>query len=464
MNEHTGFTATLARFASEGATAPANRDIVVQTLVDTVGVSLAAAGMPGERLVRSWSAQERPSGGAATIWSTGHKTTAAWAALLNGNAAHVLDYDDYSPSMPMHPSAVLWPALLAVGQTRDVATARLGEAYEVGAAVFRTVADALPDRVHYERGWHTTGTVGRLAAVAALVRLVGADPLTARHALAIASSLSSGSRANFGSMTKPLHAGLAARDAVTALELAETGLTGNPAELEAEGGFLQRLGDPRAGDRDCGQRLSHWSEHWPRDWGLKRYPACYGAHRAIDATLAVRAGVDIDVLSSIDVVVHSSGLTPLLAHPPSTPMEAKFSLEYCVALALLTGRVGLGDFTDAGFGRTRIRDLAAKVSIAEASAPPIGTPEFKGGFAVVTITGRDGVCVRERVDITRGDGRDPLSTGDLEDKFADCCRTGGYAEDRIGPLFTALLTLPSAASYSDLADLLGSRTATGALA
>ena len=245
----------------------------------------------------------------------------------------------------MHPSAVLMPALVTVAEDRGLDGRRVVEAYDVGAATFRAVAELLPQHVHYARGWHTTATVGRLAAVAAVVRLVGASTGTAQHALGIVSSQAAGSRPNFGSMTKPLHAGCAARDAVMAVELAEAGFTANPDELEARDGFFDRYGDPDlapVGDpgETLAERLEHWADAWPEDWGLKRYPACYGTHRGIDAALALRSRVDPAAVETIRVTVHPRGTgrssssrqspPPRRSSASSTPSPRRSSGARCV--------------------------------------------------------------------------------------------------------------------------------------
>lgn len=454
-------TANVAAFAAGDDVPSQEHDAVfTQALIDTIAVSVAARGHRGELLLREWAAQEWNTSGRSTVWTTGERTTAAWAALLNGNAAHVLDYDDISPSTPIHPSAVLLPALLAVAEERDLAPGRLVEAYDVGAAVFRALAEALPAGEHYARGWHTTATVGRLAATAAIARLARTSAETVGHALGIASTLSGGSRANFGTMTKPFHAGLAARDAVTALQLAESGFTANAEELEAEGGFIQRLGDVSSPDgparvQRLATRLSHWLDAWPTDWGLKQYPACYATHRAIGAATNLRRAQSLPDLSTVDVCVwvNAAGTTPLRSAPPTSPSEARFSMEYCVASALLHGGVGLADFTPEGFGRREVRDLASRVTVAESETAPIGSPEFEGGFAVVVVNGPDGTLC-ERVDITRGDGRNPLTTAELRAKFDDCWRAGGGATVEDDELFSAAATLVRSDSLSALSEAL----------
>jgi len=375
------------------------------------------------------------------------------AALVNGTAGHLLDYDDISPTMPMHPSTVLLPALLAVAEDRGIGGERLPQAYDVGAAAFRAVTELLPGHVHYARGWHTTSTVGRLAAVAALVRLCGTSREQARHALGIASSLAAGSRPNFGSMTKPLHAGTAARDAVMALQLAESGVTANPAELEAPTGFMERFGDPDlapVGDltETLGERLEYWLDVWPQDWGIKRYPACYGTHRVIDAVLELRSEVPSGNIDSIRVTVHPHGTDPLLSHPPANGNQAKFSVEYAVAAALERGRVVLSDFTDEALAEPRMQQLMGLVEVVESSHPPLGESPTREPYATVQFKLDQSGWLGRRVDITRGDFRNPLSAGELRRKFNDCCSTGGLAALNIDELFDDLSAFPAGGGIS----------------
>jgi 2-methylcitrate dehydratase PrpD len=458
-----GATGVLAAFAVGSVKASrSHADEVSHALVDTVGVAVGAASQPGDRILRAWSAAEGASG-QATIWTSGETSSASMAALVNGAAAHLLDYDDISPSMPMHPSAVLFPALLAVAEPRGISGERLVSAYDVGAATFRALADLLPQHVHYARGWHTTSTVGRLAAVAALARLVGAREDVTRNALGVASSLAAGSRPNFGSMTKPFHAGAAARDAVMAVELAEAGFTANINELEAPAGFLERYGDPELaplGDagETLGERLEYWLESWPGDWGLKRYPACYGTHRGIDAVLGLREEVAGRTVQAIRATLHPRGTRPLVAYPPKDATAAKFSLEYALATALVRGEVRFSDFTEEAFAEDAVRSVMARVTIGESAIPPVGEAGFTSGYAVVDVALEDGETLRRRIDVTKGDARNRLSDEEVRNKFLDCADFGGLSKDAAVELYTALMALTGGGELASVSAALSRQT------
>jgi 2-methylcitrate dehydratase PrpD len=445
-----GATKVLAEFAVCGVLASADHtEAVTRALVDTVAVSFGAAGDDGDRILRAWARRESPTG-PCTVWTSGETTTPSMAALVNGTAAHLLDYDDISPSMPLHPAAVLMPALVAVAEARGATTARFVEAYDVGSAVFRGIAEVLPQHVHYARGWHTTSTVGRLAAVAALARLVAADVDVVRNAIGIVASLAAGSRPNFGTMTKPFHAGAAARDAVMALELAEGGFTANPDELDAPNGFFERYGDPELAPvgslaQALGERLEYWADAWPGDWGIKRYPSCYGTHRSIDAMLQLRGAGAEQMPTSIRATVHPRGTRALRPGLPATGTQAKFSLEYTLAVAWLRGDVTLDDFSDEGFDDAEVLALMHRVSIGESAVPPQGDAEFTTGYAVVELTFADGASRHARVEVTHGQAADPLTDDELRQKFLDCAAAGGHDESDAERVLAAITGNPGAA-------------------
>ena len=453
-----GATEVLAAHAVAGAPAATDHAAqVARALVDTVAVSLAGAGEPGERILKRWALGESPSG-PSTVWTSGEKTTAAIAALINGTAGHLLDYDDICPSTPLHPSTVLLPAMVAAAEAwgGDAAdSARFVEAYDVGAAAFRAVAEVLPQAVHYGAGWHSTSTVGRVATVAALARLAGLDVDTTRHALGIVSSVSGGSLANFGSMTKPFHAGAAARDAVMAVELARDGFTANPEELEAATGYFSRFGDPSQGPpgalaETLGERLEYWTDAWDQEWGFKQYPSCYGTHRGIDAMMELSRDAPADLPVAVRATLHLRGTRPLRKSAPTTATEAKFSLEYTMAVAYLRGKVGLLDFTDAAFGDAEVHDLMGRATVTEAEVPPVGPEEYTYGFTVVEVDYPDGTTRHSRVEVTHGTALDPLTDAELRAKAEDCLAAGGYAPELAGELIAAIQAEPGPAFTSTI--------------
>lgn len=439
-----GATSAVAAFACTGPTSPAShRSHLARALVDTLASALAGAGSEPEALLRRYVAKEAGSG-PCTVWTSGNAVPPSQAALLNGTAAHALDWDDVSPGAAMHPSAVLIPALAAVGEVTGADGATVTAAYDVGAAVFRAVAAALPRLAHYRRGWHTTATVGRLAGVAGLANLLSMDETPTRTALGLAASFAGGSLANFGTMTKPLHAGLAARDAVMAVQLAADGFTANPSQLEANGGFFAVFGEPAAQDLSrLPDDLNTWRTRWPQDWALKRYPACYATHRAIDAALRLRTEQAGELPEKVEAVVEPGGLVPLIPREPATPTEARFSLAYVLASAFARGPVRMTHFTEAALRDTAVTALMPRISAAESTVPPLGPREWDDGFAVVSATYRDGSVRRARVDHAQGSASAPLSDADLDQKFADGCAAAAFTPAASRDLAAALRSFPA---------------------
>lgn len=434
-----GATYAVASFAVQAAArraGSARSDAVLSSLVDTLAVGVAGGRTAAVEALLSLL-EEEPAPGGCSIWGSDLRVGPSAAALVNGTAAHALDWDDASPTMPMHPGAVLFPALLARAGVTPVTTDRFVSAYAVGSAVFRAVSEVLPLEVHYGRGWHNTSTTGRLAATAAVASLAGLDVETTRHALGLAASTASGSRANFGTMTKPLHAGLAARDAVTAIALASRGFTSRVTQLEAPGGFFALFGETDAAMlAELPGRLRRWEDGWSDDWAIKRYPSCYATHRAIDAVLDLRPGLDLAAISSVEVTVHRGGLKPLLPHLPSSGLEGKFSLPYTVARALRTGLVRLADFTDEAVRDAEVRSLMDAVVVREGADPD--DPASTEPFTVLTVRTADGATRTRRVDVSRGDSRNPLTPEELEDKAIDAFASVGWASDRTRALLSDL--------------------------
>lgn len=427
-------TAALVAFAADHALV--ERDAVVSTLVDTVGVTFAGQDTPPVRAVSSWL---EPSTGGAVVWSTPRRCAPSSAALVNGTAAHALDFDDAGLTMPIHPSAVLWPAVLAVAPA-GTGLGPVLSAVEAGHVLFRAIADVLPMGAHYGRGWHATSTIGRIAATLACARVVGLDEARTAHAVGIAASTASGSLANFGTGTKPLHVGLAARDAVTAVGLAAAGMTANPGELDAPQGFLARYGDPAAVDVDLRDRLEHWSTHWVADTVPKRFPSCFGTHRAVTAAVDLHeAGVSADDVVGILVEAHPSTLEPLLDHQPTTGGEAKFSMASTVARALQTGGLGLADFADDRLlVDPVIRRLSDATTVVGAEAPTSpDAPDLAGRrFARLVVTTSDG-SEHSRT-VTLEDPADVASYAVVAEKFVRTVTATGRGDAEVRTLLADL--------------------------
>ena len=408
----------LARFVAETGGVP--DDAILQAkrcVLDTIGVALAGSREESARAVAGWLREQggRPE---AVVLGCALRLPAADAALANGTAAHALDFDDVSLPMRGHPSAPLLPAVLALGEAAGTSGRDLLVAFVLGFEVEAKLGRAIGGP-HYALGWHATSTLGTLGAAAACARLLRLDTGRTQMALGIAASLASGLQQNFGSMTKPLHAGWAARSGVVAAHLAARGFSAGAEALTGPSGFLRAMSGGPEPDLTPFGALGEPFEIVSPGVGVKLYPCCYATHRAIDAVLELRAAhviVPANV-AEVRVEVNRGGLLPLRVEPPTTGLEGKFSLEYCLAAALVDGGVGLSSFTDEAIRRPEAWELMAKVSVgegAEAAEFPIG------GYAEVRIVLSDGSEYGTRVDVPRGDPSRPLSWDDLAAKFRDC--------------------------------------------
>jgi 2-methylcitrate dehydratase PrpD len=263
--------------------------------------------------------------------------------------------------------------------------------------------------------------VGILGAVAAAGHLLGLDQPTVQQALGIAGSMAGGSRQNFGTMTKPLHAGLASRDAVLATQLAANGFTADPHQLEGRIGYFEMFGvDPRPDDVLSALERPHVLLE--RGLSVKKFPCCFGTHRMANAALTLQShGLKAADVEAIEVSVSPGGLEAIIHHQPKTGLQGKFSGEYVVAACLLDGRVGLSTFSDEAVCRPSAQDLLSRVTIREVAVPPFGATEFGHAYATLEVTLRDGGDrLRQRCDIPAGDARAPLTDVELDAKFKDC--------------------------------------------
>jgi 2-methylcitrate dehydratase PrpD len=448
-NPDTGLTEAIADFVhkSDAGGWPADVwETARRAVVDTVGVTIAARRDPGFQILLDAMRAELPSG-RATVLATGERTSAASAALLNGAGGHALDFDDVADPIYGHPSVVLVPTVLAVAEVEGASGRDVLESYVTGFHVACAIAAGIDVRGHYSHGWHSTATIGVLAATAAAARLLRLEPERTRHALGIAASTASGSRQNFGSMTKPLHPGLAARDAVLAVNLARTGFTADPDQLEAPLGYFAMYagGVDAAAVRDALHGPSALHRY---GLNVKKYACCYNTHRTADAILELvhQARLDADQVTAVRLTLEPGGFDPLIHRRPRTGLQGKFSPEYVLAAAIVDAEITLSSFLDQAVRREEAQRLVARVTRQESAVPPFGPRAWEFAYAVVEVETRSGEVLRQRADVPRGDARAPLGRGDLEAKFRDCVTFSGSgwdADEILDELFDVDSSAPS---------------------
>src|SRR5205823_882094 len=286
--------------------------LVRRAVLDTLGVMLAGAAEPAARAVRQVA---RAEGGVplATVVGTRLATAPGWAALANGTAGHAHDFDDTNFALMGHPSVPLLATALAAGEAETADGRLVVLAYIVGFEVSTTLGRALNPE-HYTRGWHATSSIGTLGCAAAAARLLGLDVSQTRHALAIAASHASGLKENFGSMTKPYHAGHAARSGLLAAQLAREGLTASETALEGPQGYVAAFGGA-GGLEPALDALGRTWQLLASGIAVKPYPSCALTHSAIDALLELRArhGIRPGDVAAVEVGVNRV-VPDVLAH------------------------------------------------------------------------------------------------------------------------------------------------------
>jgi 2-methylcitrate dehydratase PrpD len=335
--------------------------------------------------------------------------------------AHALDYDDVSSDWTGHPSAVLVPAILAMGEKyhssgKDILTA-YAVGFEVGAALGRGIGKTM-----YGRGWHNTSTIGSIASAAAAAKLLKLDVKETEMALGIAASLASGLRENFGTMTKPLHAGNAARNGNLAGLLAKRGFTSSERWLTADSGFSKAFGAENDGLNDALSELGKQFSIISPGIQLKYYPSCNGTHSPLEATLKLRKQYSLNPkdIAGVNCAVAPYLPRMLIHHHPKTGLEGKFSLEFAVSVALIDGKAFLPQFTDERVSAPDIQAFIPKIKYHV--LPKLGNVFDMNLPVTITITLKNG----EKVSITEnnatGKPTNPMSPEQLREKFEACTR------------------------------------------
>lgn len=397
-----------------------------RAFVDTIAVMVAGQDIACTTGTRK--AVERWGAGPCHVFGGG-TLAAPWAALVNGTSAHALDYDDVLDPAMSHPSAALVPAILALAEERGASGADCLDAYLIGFEVLARLGEAM-NLVHYQRGWHTTLSLGSMGVAAACARMMGLDARGMQMAISLATSVAGGSKRQFGSMAKPLHAGLAAKNGLMAAQWAASGVTGIDEPLEGRWGYLELMaGETAPGFAKAFSKLG--SPPAMEEYGVwaKFYPCCASTHRPVDAIRSM--GLKPAQIARIEADISEVSISNLRYRVPRNPNEARFSLPYCIAAALEDGGLTVGSFTQEAVTREALVPLMERVALRldpELTADRPVTESFERGTVTVTLT--DGRVLREAVTTPRGHPGAPLSDDELAHKFRDCA-TGLLAEAKV---------------------------------
>jgi 2-methylcitrate dehydratase PrpD len=399
-----------------------------------------------DRLVASADGAEK-----ASVIPSGATRNAEDAALINGVAAHVLDYDDVT--LDGHPSAVLVPAILAQAEVSGSTGTEMLLAYVAGYEVWAELLMREPDPLH-QKGWHPTAIRGTVAAAAACARLRRLDAAHTATAMSISASMTGGLVANFGSQTKCFQVGRAAQSGVLAARLAEAGFTAAPDALEHPSGLLAATSPQNHPDLDCALEPGRKIWYLERQGlNIKRYPICYGTHRAIDAALDIvrRGGVNRDNISKILVHTGEMQMVMLRNERPRSGLEAKFSMPFAMASAIVAKRVGLAQLTDDFVRRSDVQDLFPKVSY-ELTKETLNGSAFAPEESVEIVTTSGETIKSDKIKYAKGSHQRPLTEQELREKFDDCLGAD-IRDDKKKEAFDRLINLEQLTGTSDLLSL-----------
>lgn len=427
--------------------------------LDTLGVMLAGRGEECAALARRLAEAE---GGApaARLIGGAERTSASWAAFVNGTAGHALDFDDVDFVLLGHPSVTLVPALVALAEERKIPGRAVLEAYAVGFELLRVLGRAM-NPSHYRRGFHATATLGAVGVAGACARLLALDEAGIRNALSLGASGAAGLVANFGTMTKPFHAGQAARAGLVAAKLAESGFTASEDALETGFTAAMAAGDAGPGARefaDWREAVGRWGPPWDIEEGVcvKAHPCCALTHPGIDAMLELVKEEDVRAADVAALGARASTMTlkVLRYGEAATPLEGKFSMPFCLASALVDRRVGIRQFEEESVRRPEIAALQKKVAFDLDETLARKDPETEA--TEVWLRLRNGRELRRSFARARGHVENPLTALELEEKFLECAAPPGAAlsEERARAAWDAWRGLNEAEDVSALTAML----------
>lgn len=406
-------------------------DVAKAAMLDTIGVTVAGSREPSARIVADYV---RAKGGRpiSNVLGQGFLASPEDAALANGTAAHALDFDDSHHPAMIHPSAVLMPTLLAVGQSKGSTGPELLTAYLYSLDVLTALATHLnPD--HYQAGWHATSTTGVLGAALGAAKLADLSVEQTQNALSLAASHSHGLRINFGSMCKGLHAGSAASAGVLSALLAERGFTATSGAIGGKSGLFSIYDGVEAPDfDDVMSQLDHSLERAVGGLSLKRFPSCGVTQAPVEAALEIAGRGPISAEDILSVECHIQPFIRNILTPDraSCASEARFSIQHCVAVALLDGEVGLEQFSDTRVVAPDVSSLFDRITLVDDVESAIMADSerkldmvWPSSLVVRFVDGRQ-LTASVRRPMGRAFGQ-IMPKADVIDKFMDCMASAG---------------------------------------
>jgi 2-methylcitrate dehydratase PrpD len=456
-------TAYVAGFITSTKLADIPQDVLQlgkKSILDGLGLALAGSVAKSGEIVRRHLQSLGFSGGPSSVIGSGLRVPPRFAAFANGTASHADDYDDTQLAVAKdrvyglltHPTSPVLPAVLAVAE-RDGRSGRdLLQAYEVGVEVECKIAEAINPR-HYQEGFHSTATCGTFGSAAALANLLGLSAEATRVALSIAGSQSAGLRENFGTMVKPFHAGRAAESGVVAAEFAQMGFTAAPCILEAPRGFFRAAG----GGYDENAIRAKLGKPWTfADPGvsIKPHPSGSLTHPGMTLmrSLIKQHAIRPEQVEQVKVGTNQNMPNALIHHRPTTELQAKFSMEFCMAILLLRGRAGLPEFTDEIVNQPDVQAMISKVDFG--IHPAAEAAGYDKMTTIIEITLKDGRKISGQADFGKGSPANPMSYGEVADKFRECATFSRWPSSKAEQVIALVEKLEELPKVSELTALL----------
>jgi 2-methylcitrate dehydratase PrpD len=456
-------TAYVADFIASTKHPDLPKDVVQlgkKSILDGLGLALAGSVAKSGELVRRHLQGLGCTGGASSVIGTSLRVPARFAAFANGTAMHADDYDDTQLAVAKdrvyglltHPTAPALPAVLAVAEQGGRSGKDLLTAYHVGVEVECKIAEAINPR-HYQQGFHSTATCGTFGAAAGLAKLRGLPAEVACVALGIAGSLSAGLRENFGTMMKPLHAGRAAESGVIAAEFAALGFTATPHILEAPRGFFRAAGGGYDGGAIRGKLGNPWTFANP-GVSIKPHPSGSLTHPGMTLMLSLIRQHDIrpENVERVNIGTNQNMPNALIHHRPRTELQAKFSMEFCMAILLLERRAGLPEFTDEVVNRPDVQAMIEKVDFGV--HPEAEAAGYDKMTTMVEIVLKDGRRISGQADFGKGSPANPMSYEEVADKFQECAAFSRWPSDKTERVVGTVKRLEELSDVRELTALL----------
>jgi 2-methylcitrate dehydratase PrpD len=430
-----------------------------KSILDGLGLALSGSKAETAGLVQQYVKGLGCGSGGASVLGFDIKMPARFAALANGIGIHVDDFDDTQLAsakdrvygLLVHPTVCVLPAALATAEVSGKNGKELLVAYQVGVEVECKIAEAISPR-HYEDGFHSTGTCGVFGGTSACARLKGLDAVHTARAFAIAASQAAGLRENFGTMMKPFQAGHATESGVVAADFAALGWTGAEQILEAERGFFHAYGgtyDPTVITERLGKP---WTFQDP-GVSIKPFPSGSLTHPGMtELQRLIRANsIHAADVVQVEVGTNHNMLNTLIHHRPTKGLQAKFSMEFCMAILLVDGKADQTKFTDAVVNRPDIQEMMSRVRFyTDAEAEKAGYDKMT---TILRITLKDGRVIAGRADFGKGSPANPMTYDEVAEKFLGCAAFAEWPRSKANQVIEMVRKLEDVADVRTLTAL-----------